>query len=469
MDTLAWQGIVAIASLGAARYTRGLPSLVRLICIITLSAAATVVALVVSEVLTLGDPYVRGIFWRLTTALLLGLLGFAFPAIYIWKLVDVGKRDAWRVALFVSFYGLFMVAFYTMARRLPMERDDLTNRTSMTYSYALRQDMLACISFLGITLMAALCGVSSVSAPYTAFLYKTRPVTESDISQLETSILSTEELITSKELQISRLQLQLRGRAHRSSTNLVSKMIATFRPDDVQRELNSELSELNALQKFRLDIMDDRTSALARLQSQTYAATFRGRVHAALYALFAIYCVYRVFNGYLRLFWWSMSYQNRDPGAGGPRDALVVALARGAHGVWSQFTTDNWVRIIGALMSAVVFATSTSGMLRTLVRLRRAFKRRGSSSGGELSVNPILVANFVGVYVLAIATVLRLNIPKSMSGPILTALASPLRIASVQLLNDVVLSASSTATILALFLSSRLEDDGGFDEEEKYE
>lgn len=467
MDTFAWQAVVAISALGATRYTRGLSPLVRAICIISLSSAATVVALAVAEVLTLGSPDVRGIFWRLTTAVLLALLGFAFPAIYVWRLVDGSKRDAWRLALFVSFYSLVMVAFYTMARRLPMERDDLTNRMNMTYSYALRQDMLACISFVGITLMAALCGISSVSAPYTAFLYKPRTVTEADVDKLNLSISSTDELITSKELQINRLQLQLRSRAHRSSTNLVSKMIASLRPDDLQRELSSETSELNSLQKLRLDIIDDRTSALARLQSQNYAATLRGRVHAVLYALFAIYCVYRVFNGYLRLFWWLMSYESREPGSAGPRDALVVALAQGAHHVWSQFTTDNWVRIIGALMSAVVFATSTSGMLRTLVRLRRAFKRRGSS--GTLSVSRVLIANFIGIYVLAVATVLRLNIPKSMSGPILTALASPLRIESVQLLNDVVLSASSTVTILALFLSSRLEDDGGFDEEEKYE
>lgn len=470
MDGFSFATIAAVSGAATWRYTRGQPGTVRAVCCATLSASAMVVALVVCEVLALGSSDLRALLWRGLTASLLALLGFVFPSIYIWRLLDAGKRDWWRIAFFFSFYAAYLGGFYIVARKLPIERDDLTTRVKMTYGYALRQDMLACISFLGITMMAALCGVSSVSAPYTAFIYRPRPLTQADLAQLTTSITSTEDLIAAKELQVNRLQLQLRSPSRRSSsTNLVSKVFASLRPDDVQRELSSAQTELATMQKLRLELISDQATAAARLRSQAYAATVRGRIHAVLYAVFAIYCVYRVFNGYMRLIWWLMAYESREPSAGGPRDALVVALAKGAHHIWAQFTTDNWVRIIGALMSAAVFATSTSGMLRTLVRVKRIVKRRGASADSSLAVSPVLVANFVGIYVLAVATVLRLNIPKSMSGPILTALASPLRIASVQLLNDIVLSAASTVTILALFLSSRLEDDGSYDEEEKYE
>lgn len=373
--------------------------------------------------------------------------------------------------------------------------------------FALRQDSLACISFVGITTMAFLCGISSVTAPYTAFFYNAPKVTEVDVSRLTRNINGIDELISLKELEISRLRLDIQrsrskedsGRnsglntssanggnhnvassasSSRSSppasvSNFVQRLVNMVRTsDDKQAELKDLLMEKDALHKLKVEVQTDLKNANQRIEQQKYASTLFGYATRLIFSIFSIYCIYRVANSYIRMGWWFFAIKSDNETNSEsvtrkePKDALVLLIATGFNRVIPEMGVQEWTRVIGVFMSGAVLAAALNGGLRTAYRVVRHIHRSSSTALASIPLDVLFIGQIAGVYVLSIATTLRFNLPKSMSGPIVHALASPLKVSSVQLWNDMVLCVTSTVVIIILVALSKLgSDDQYYDEE----
>lgn len=412
------------------------------------AASAMVIMLVICEVGTLGDDDERAKLWRQVTGVLLFLLGFIVPALHgarFW-----GLHSKFSCIALTGSYIIYLILFNVAAAKLPVERDVDSTRDW----FAVRQDLLACISCIGITAMAALCGVSSVSAPYMAFISEKTHFTEVDLARINQNIAYTDTSIAEKELQVSRLRMEVAAKPPRSSQkNLVGMIVGgLWRNEDVHKQLDDACMEIKSLRRLRKELVDDAETMSSAIAQQRFATTLLGRLHGIIYAVFALYCIYRVFNGYLRMGWWAFSSHRREPGASAPRDALVAAIAALANRVVPQIDSNSWVRIVGIFMSGCVFVAALSGILRTV---KKILPRNTQTSA---VLDPLLVANICGVYVLSIATTLRLNLPKEMSGPITTALQSPLKVPSVQLWNDIVLCGVSTITIVLIYGASHVKE-----------
>nr|UJH94606.1 Gphrb [Starmerella bombicola] len=400
-------------------------------------------------------------------------------------------------------FVLYLILFRIASIQLPVERyvPDSGSKYSSSDNgswFMMRQDALACVSFIGITTMAFLCGISSVSAPYSAFFGDKRQVSEVDSDRLRQSILSITDMIGAKELEISRAQLDI-ARSHTSGKSSVSggpsgksspnrnssafsltRLVSDLMKfgDNKQAQLRSLMVEHDALVSLRNEVEADLDAVLEKIYQQQYQKTVKGKIHKVVFAIFAIYCIYRVTNTYIRLGWWFFTNQPHDNPKGGPRDALVLLIAATIESVFSdlEIGVTGWSRIIGVLMSGAVFIAALNGVLQMSLRIVRKLHKTPSARDLEnsasssipkagMSLDLLLVAHVVGVYILSIATTLRFNLPRSMSGAIMAALVAPLKITSVQLWNDIVLGLTSTVTLLIIMAVNRVSSDSMYDDE----
>lgn len=482
--------------------------LLRLLSSTLIACCVSTFQLILCEILQAGDPDTRVWLWQFDTAVLIILLGLLVPAVQIYRLIS-WKLPRLRIAALVV-YAVYLFIFSISSSQLPIERyvdDKNAYASDKSGWFALRQDSLACISFVGITVMAFLCGISSVSAPYTAFFYNPPKVTEVDVSRLTRNIGGIDELIAAKELEISRLRLGIQrsrtkeesnrsginstgasgsgshdntisASSSRSSppasvSNFVLRLVNMVRTsDDKQAELKDLLTEKEALYKLKVEVQTDLKNANQRIQQQKYASTFLGYVGRLIFSVFAIYCIYRVANSYIRMGWWFFAVSSDNDSSSEsvtrkePKDALVLLIATGFNRIFPEMGVQEWTRVIGVFMSGAVLAAALNGGLRTAYRVVRHIHRSSSTALASIPLDVLFIGQIAGVYVLSIATTLRFNLPKSMSGPIVHAVASPLKVSSVQLWNDMVLCGTSTVVIIILIALSKLgNDDQYYDEE----
>lgn len=453
--------VTAAASFWACwRWAAAQLSASRLVVFCTTMAAATLVLqLVFWELLELGSVPVRAALWRLLINVLLAILGFIYPYFYIDLVIPDRLRGCGMYIVAVAIgYSIYLFGFLELSTHMPIE-----GSPDGGYSTEwLRQQLLASNALIGITIMAALCGISSVTAPYTAFFANPAPVTDSTITRLTSSINATEEMLAEEQLRLQKLQLESKSRFRKSSTNL----LRIFATDETEQRLKECRMEIQSMEKLLIELRSDRDEADRRIRAQAYDATLLGRVGKMVYYLFAGYCVYRLANGYRRMGWWLLSAPFASPGESGPRDALVLGVAQWAHHKYPAYTVENWTRIVGVFMSGCVFTAALNGIFQTMRKLRRRFSPH--VTGGP---NPLVVSHIFGIYVIALATVLRLNIPKKLSGAITAALEFPLKVEDVQLWNDIVLCGTSSVVLFGILIVVDRGSKSEYDEEslEKYD
>lgn len=442
----------------------------RTLCGVNVAASFSMFLLILCEILQCGNDEDRSWLWRVVTAMMLVLLALVDPAVQIYRLVAAKFPRSLRL-LALPLYLMHLTLFRIMSVQLPIERYSKTPEVAPTQWFNLRQDSLACVSFIGITLMAVLCGISSVSAPYAAFFMESGQYTQVDVERLKSSLEGIEDMMRAKELETSRLRLDI-ARENRQDPSLsrsnssfsLSRLVNFVRkPDTKENQLRSLLVESNALVSLKHEIEADLTHVQQRIAQEAYFKTPRGRVHRLVFAVFALYCVYRVVNSYIRMGWWFFKNEKHE---GGPKDAIVLLIAETINQVLPDVGVPGWSKIIGVFMSGAVLAAALNGVLRMCFRLMLLLhKPQNAKAATHLDL--LLVGQVVGVYVLSIATTLRFNLPRNMSGAIMSALVSPLNVVSVQLWNDMCLSLTSTATLVVIILMNKLGKEDIYDEEEK--
>lgn len=439
-------------------------TLVRVLCCIMSACIASIFQLILCEVLQVGDPDIRVSFWRVQTAVLLFLVILITPLVQLWRLFSAKFPRARK--LFLPAYLIYLGGTYYFSKQIPLVSGNSSSSISedgQIQWYSLRQESLALVSFMGITTMAVLCGISSISAPYTTFFADKLQATELDVTRLQESLKSIEDMRKSKELQISRLRLDLNKNAGKhSQTGFISKLanMVSFR-DDKQNEMHSLTSEHAALCKLHGEIDSDLTCVQKKLKDKAYYQTLRGKIHWLIMVFFSSYCIYRVFNTFLRLGWYVVKKNPTENVNGGPKDIVILFFAKCINSVLIDLGVDAWSRVIGVFTSGCVFAAALTGVLTTIYRIMRALNQVPSKS----LLDPLLAVQVASIYVISLATSLRFNLPNYMAAPIMKAIASPLDMQIVQLWNDSMMGIACILMLTILFCVHKLNTDRVYDEE----
>lgn len=410
---------------------------VRFLCSIVAVCVVSVFQLILCEVLQTGDPGVRVWLWMVQTAIVLVLVLVINPFFLVWRL-SIPRM------LCPLVYAGYVGLAYTISKKIPM-----TELLDGSIWFSLRQQSLALVSFAGITTMSMLCGISSINAPYTVFIGDT-PVTEVDAQRLKSSLESIDDMVKSKDLQVSRMKLDT---TKPTSTGFASIFYGVLgAKDSRQKEVSNLEQELRALKQLRNEVHMDLLNVQQKLETNAYFCTFRGKIHRLVFALFSIYCVYRVVNTFLRIGWYMFSSADTNTSTGGPKDLLVLFFAKIIHHFVPFLDAAGWSRVIGVFTSGCVFCAALNGVLNTVYKIMRAMEKVPETS----ILDPLVVAQIASVYIIALATSLRFNLPEYMVAPIQRAIASPLDMTLVQRWNDVVLGTSSALMLVVLVCMHRL-------------
>lgn len=431
-----------------ASQTPSFPLVHKITFIVTAIASTIVAELVLCQILNRLSTYTRGIAWTLVTPTLVIMLVLVIPGFEIWALVSSSKV-AKSIQPYVAgvIFVFHLIAFVQLGRYLPLD-------TKSSTVSGLGPQALSRLGFLGITAMAMLSGFCSVSAPYTIFFIREKPVNEQTIERLSRSVETTGQLIDDKRREIQQIRNQIRERTKMSTTSLMFKVMASLRSDNLSSDLKSLELELNALTNIKSDLDRDLQNARTKLVRQVQDTTPIGRLYRRMDQGFAVYCMYRVFNILVfRNPWICRGSSKSDP--------VVLSLAGLAHTLYPALDLDAWARQMGFTISGLLFVASISSVATTYRTLSKAMpwlKQRSS-----LGLTPLVVAQVAGTYVVSTSLVLRSNLPKDMSSAVSSAMGSPLDVTFVEIWFDSIFVFVALASVFGLWVAGRLRET--FDEE----
>jgi hypothetical protein len=297
-----------------------------------------------------------------------------------------------------------------------------------------------------------------VSAPYTCFFARDKPVNQASIDRLSHSAHTTGQLIEDKRQEIQHIRAQIRDKTKMSTTNLMFKVMTSLKSDNLSSNLKSLELEFNALTNIKADLDKDLQNARARYHQQARDTTASGRLYRRMSQVFAIYCLFRIVNILiLRNPWVFRGSSKSDP--------VVLSLAGVAHGFYPTLGVDAWTRQIGFMISGLLFIASISSVATTYSALCRAMP--WLQQHNSLGLTPLVVSQLAGIYVVSTSLVLRSNLPKNMSSAISNALGSPLDVEFVEIWSDSIFTFVAVLSVFGLWLAGRLKRE--YDEEAELE
>jgi hypothetical protein len=420
---------------------------------VTIGFSVVVAELVLCEIGNWVHPDTRLVVWKIAISVLTCFLVIVIPFTLLWGLFtsyNVGQRRL-NILCVLLFFSGYLFLFYSLGKYLPV---DTGKSLGGKYVSSLNEQAISRIGFIGVTAMAILCGFSTVSAPYMVFISKSKPVTQQDIDRLQTAVMTTNELIQTKDTGLQGLGLRMGQRRSSSSSNLMTKMLNSLRGDDLSTEMKAMEQEIESLKKIRFDLERDLDSIKSRYQNQLAALTLQGKIQKSLFTIFAMYCIYRLINIVIlknplatKFFFKSSSSES---------DALVITIAHMMMWIYPVSDLEAMARQIGFMFSGALFMASISSVMSTFNTLAKAFpllhtKRHNSS----FSATGLLIAQLLGIYVISTSLLLRSNLPKNMSSAITSALGAPLDVAFVQSLSDNTIFITATVSVAGLWLAEK--------------
>lgn len=463
---------------------------------LTISSSFVIAELVLCEISDWFSPDSKVIIWKVSTNTLLFMLIIAIPFLIIsnWmglnSIASSSTSPRLRYAVSLVIFAMWIFLFHFVGSYFDLVP---TVATSSTFKFGRTKDVsssghsqlrlselaLSRIGFMGITAMAILSGFGAVSAPYTVFVAKPRPVTLEDIERLKRAVETTNDLLTSKKSSLRSLQTKIRERTTMSTTNLMMKMLSSLRGDELHQEKNSLETELTALEHMKIALDRDLSHAEMKYKFQLSLQTLIGRLNTKFYSIFAIYCIYRLFTTFIfrnplltsQHSVLTKTLASRRENQGGPdftSDPLAITLAHIAVNIYPQSTIEAWTRQIGFTLSGLLFIGSISSVITTYSTLSKAFPwlNRKSTDSSSHELPRLLIAQFIGVYVISTSLLLRSNLPKEMSRAITSALGAPLDVGFVQVWFDTMFVFISILSIIGLWLANKYEDIEAFYDEE---
>lgn len=320
------------------------------------------------------------------------------------------------------------------------------------------EECLARVGLIGVSVMGVLSGFGAVSAPYASFTTKPRVISEMDITRVRSGIETTDELIHYKESSLKTLEQRLLDKQKvnaRSTTNLMAKMMSSFRGDSDEKEYASARLELEGLYVMHRSLDGDLRDLTKRYNEQQNAKTVLGKIYKSLYFLFAIYCVYRIAATSI-----SRNPFRRAKSSFSQSDPITHVLALLAQYYDPDLNRQSWARQIGFLFSGIIFMCSISSVLSTFNMISKALPQALERANVAL-----LVAEVLGTYAVSTSILLRSNLPKDMSSAVSSALGAPLDTLFVDRWFDTLFLCAAFVSAAGLYIGRRFFGEEALEED----
>lgn len=401
----------------------------------TLTAAVLTVELVLCEIGDWLAPDARVLVWKLCTTVLIAMLVVAIPLLELFTFLYTSPLPIihkLKYPLTAVLYGLWLFIFYNIGHFIPLpsqaqvlheaSRGSTSSKgaTAMARSLAayyynyyeagtrtFYEESLSRIVVIGICAMAILSGFAAVSTPYTQFyLPAPRKITDQDIDNLQRSINTTSQLISTKsqELQAQQQQEQQQSPpqqfpyASPSATQLIPKNIsaASLRTlmTTIRAAATGTISERSSYEKCSLEVELESLAKVHRglerdlrymkatKEEQEYEKTPIGRLVKRSYFVFAVYCIYRLLSVLFlrnpirraRVLFAIVTGESHDHDTSAAQsDALAITFAHIVAKMSPGSDTDAWTRQFSFILSGVLFVGSISSAITTFHSLTKAF------------------------------------------------------------------------------------------------
>ncbi|KAG7791718.1 hypothetical protein KL910_001844 [Ogataea haglerorum] len=413
----------------------------RMLFDVSISFSLQIISLVLFEIIDLGNSEARVWDWEFTLSVLTFLLTYVNPSLLLFMGVSRLPLVS-RVARVLStkHKGLAFLLVFIAWALVFRTFNILATAASQIDNYSLFfSNTLIEVTMLGVTCLAALNGIGSVSALYYSFVKKHKRVRKADIARGVETLRTTTELI------------------HTRTTELA------------QSPTNSDLkNELGALNQMKRELLQDLSFLVANYHSQQYAATLRGKVSKWANVLFSLYCLYKIVNiMVIRLpiiYFEEFGLKSPKPDAQSA-DTLSVTIARiiAKHYDIGDYE-DQLATNVSFVLSFFLFCCSFQSVVTTFHKLGKLLpsaKHQSTAPDSSLFFD-LLVCELTGVYLLSTTLLLHTHL-----------LASSLTlfdhdITFIDVWFDKCFGFGCTVSIVGLFISEQLEhfyrdDDDEFD------
>ncbi len=413
----------------------------------TISLSLVFIQLVLCEIADWADSSTRHSVWILTTSLLVVILTFVSPYAIIRALAmglfPHSSRTLHRI-LSLSAFLVWLLLFYLLGTHLP---------ESANYSFI--SQCISRISLLGISALASLSGFGSITATYKTFIEKEKPVTDSDILRLQTSIRNIQTL---RDLKIKSIQELDHFQKYsnisspspqsksikRSTSSLYSSLkdviSSPLTGSDNADERHFLETELSSLSKMLSVLQQDLQTMSQKRKQQNAKKTTFGKIWALCFFVFSCYCIYKILNiGYklLVMLWYFKHHPNHDSyRVIKTNDAISVTIShiiifiiRKISGY--ELDVDSVARQVGFCLSGGIFIGSLGPINSTLRSISRATShsytlsslnsdsypsslepKRENNVGSYFSIaHNLFISQITGIYLISQSLLLRGNLP----------------------------------------------------------
>lgn len=420
-------------------------NIIGLIFSTTMALSVGLISLILLELGDLLDADYRLGLFKFTINTLMLLLVMVLPISIISLLIaqDDLPRTVKSVGLIIGSYIGWLVILHKCG--------DLTQSFN-TGSRSFIEKIINQVSIVGITILAILSGVGSTSTPYKIFeKYKLinsddREVGELDINTAIQYFNNTSTLLAKREQELEKLQMASGGTIYNLPDNEYSE--GTLKPpkrlsllNRVQSfahiptkntEENELTNEIDSLKSLRNSLYSDLIKAISRYHNQNSQQNI-GLERVLEWANWglAVYCVYRIVNVFLiklpiLFFYGEQDYtvqsevidSAEEPSIS--KDALAITLSKVILTIFYNLpvSESQLVNQLSFILSASLFICSFSNVLTTFKSFSKFFPGHLGSATAKTWLKYLVVAELVGVYVIATALLIRTNLPANLSNQI---------------------------------------------------
>lgn len=481
----------------------------------TIGLAIVLGELILSEIADVVSAEARDVALGVVVPTLLVLLVLLIPFLEIQSLLagsglcsfqrsSRGRFPRWAWTLQAVGFGIWLFAFWSIGKAVPSQ-GAAANAESFLYSRAAKirgsfdatgmsiasrwrgedatklsaqwnPDVLAraClerIGVIGISLMALLSGFASVSSPWHMIFDTTqrrkRPVTDADLTRMQTGLDTTGELLLTKRHRLRSLERKLAAttdsNANAGSQGVMGKLVGSLKgsisgPSGEAAEIKSLQMEISGLETMEANLQSSLASLKSRQAAQARSGTLTGRLLSIPAYIFSVYCIYRILatllTSFRRLYYpASGSFSSSDP-----INRFLGLLAK--H--WDpKLDQTAWARQISFLLSGVILIASANAVMQTF----HIFARWAPGLLYQAQANlALIIGQISATYVISAGLLLRSNLPKDMGSAVGHALESALEPTFVDRWFEGWFLFSSLATAVGIWVGRRIHGSGGFGE-----
>ncbi|CAH2353248.1 hypothetical protein CLIB1423_10S00650 [[Candida] railenensis] len=451
------------------------------------SASGMLVILILCELIELFDSGARLFCFHTVINLLILLLTVVQPYIAL-SLVIFQKvspnRSSSKFGLLV-FVVLYLAWFYVLHEFGALSSEfipesAITEGIHLSSSKTLIERKINEVSIAGITIMALLSGVGSMSTPYRQLpsLYKkfTRglastlrrksKITQSELNNLIQSFNNTQSLIDKRKFQLNKLLVNENGTMYNGSSlnysigtsnsivnsdsdihslhsskqsklgglfNKVQSFASLSALASIGGKKNSEETELSneidSLKTLKNHIYDDFLKLLDKFKVEQDENRNQSLVKLLLKWFdwgFGLYCVYRIFNVILiklpyQLYFATPSISSDiDEGIAASKDALAITISKIVLSFHSlPITETQLVYQVSFLLSGGLFLCSITHVLTTLRSFKKFIPSFGKYTSSAMTwLKHLVISELLGIYVMSTALLIRTNLPANLSNQV---------------------------------------------------